>query len=174
MASQRFPRSTPISRHAHCQLRLIGSTTTNRANLATESATDASWAAPPAEERRGPQTLTEKILQDHAVGLPKGKTIRSGSFVSVRPWKCMTHDNTWPVAKKFQELQAPGLKDPKQMVFALDHDVQNKSEANLKKYELIEAFAKKHGVPFYGAGHGISHQVMVRCLVIKLDSDTDV
>ncbi|KAJ4148287.1 hypothetical protein LMH87_002766 [Akanthomyces muscarius] len=166
MASQRFPRSTPVSRHAHCQLRLIGSTTTNRANLATESATEASWAAPPAEERRGPQTLTEKILQDHAVGVPKGKTIRSGSFVSVRPWKCMTHDNTWPVAKKFQELQAPGLKDPNQMVFALDHDVQNKSEANLKKYELIEAFAKKHGVPFYGAGHGISHQVMIEELYV--------
>ncbi|OAQ99389.1 hypothetical protein LLEC1_05084 [Akanthomyces lecanii] len=168
IASQRLARIPSIARHRHCQIRLIGSTTTNRATLVTEPATETetSWAAPPAEEKRGPQTLTEKILQDHAVGVPKGKTIRSGSFVSVRPWKCMTHDNSWPVAKKFQELQAPGIKDPNQMVFALDHDIQNKSEQNLKKYELIEAFAKKHGVPFYGAGHGISHQVMIEELYV--------
>lgn len=43
----------------------------------------------------------------------------------------------------------------------LDHDVQNKSETNLKKYQQIEAFAKQHGVDFYPAGRGIGHQIMV-------------
>ena len=43
----------------------------------------------------------------------------------------------------------------------LDHDVQNKSEANLKKYRQIEEFAKKQGVKFYPAGRGIGHQIMV-------------
>lgn len=175
IASQRLPRATSISRHIQCQYRLVGSTTANRAALATESATETSWAAPLAEERRGPQTLTEKILQDHAVGLPKGKTVRSGSFVSVRPWRCMTHDNTWPVAKKYLTLGVPGLNDPDQMVFALDHDIQNKSESNQKKYSLIEEFAKKHGVDFYGAGHGISHQVMVQSLATTSPNwDTDM
>jgi homoaconitate hydratase len=37
----------------------------------------------------------------------------------------------------------------------LDHDVQNKSEANLKKYRQIEEFAGKHGVDFYPAGRGM-------------------
>lgn len=86
----------------------------------------------------------------------------------------MTHDNTWPVAKKYLTLGVPGLSDPNQMVFALDHDIQNKSESNQKKYSLIEEFAKKHGVDFYGAGHGISHQVMVRSLATTSpDWDTD-
>ena len=43
----------------------------------------------------------------------------------------------------------------------LDHDVQNKSETNLKKYRQIEEFAKKQGVDFYPAGRGIGHQIMV-------------
>lgn len=47
------------------------------------------------------------------------------------------------------------------MVFTLDHDVQNKSEKNLKKYATIEAFARQHGIDFYPAGRGIGHQVLV-------------
>lgn len=43
----------------------------------------------------------------------------------------------------------------------LDHDVQNKSESNLKKYSQIEEFARKQGVDFYAAGRGIGHQIMV-------------
>jgi homoaconitate hydratase len=43
----------------------------------------------------------------------------------------------------------------------LDHDVQNKSETNLKKYRQIEEFASKQGVDFYPAGRGIGHQIMV-------------
>jgi homoaconitate hydratase len=46
-------------------------------------------------------------------------------------------------------------------VFTLDHDVQNKSDQNLKKYKTIEAFAKEHGVDFYPAGSGIGHQIMI-------------
>ncbi|KAI4188351.1 MAG: hypothetical protein LQ346_005328 [Caloplaca aetnensis] len=43
----------------------------------------------------------------------------------------------------------------------LDHDVQNKNETNLKKYQQIEEFAKQQGVAFYPAGRGIGHQIMV-------------
>ena len=46
-------------------------------------------------------------------------------------------------------------------MFTLDHDVQNKSESNLKKYSLINEFAEKHGVTHYPAGRGIGHQIMV-------------
>lgn len=105
--------------------------------------------------------MTEKILQRHAVGLPEGKVVRSGDYVQIEPHRCMSHDNTWPIAKKFMSMGATRVKDPKQLVFALDHDVQNKSESNLKKYEQIEAFAKTHGISFFPAGHGIGHQVMV-------------
>jgi homoaconitate hydratase len=73
----------------------------------------------------------------------------------------MTHDNSWPVALKFMSIGASKIHDPKQVVMTLDHDVQNKSETNLKKYRQIEEFAKKQGVDFYPAGRGIGHQIMV-------------
>src|SRR6195952_3992898 len=53
------------------------------------------------------------------------------------------------------------IHDPNQIVMTLDHDVQNKSESNLKKYRQIEEFAGKQGVDFYPAGRGIGHQIMV-------------
>jgi homoaconitate hydratase len=73
----------------------------------------------------------------------------------------MTHDNTSAVMSKFKGIGAKKIDDPKQLVFALDHDIQNQDESNQKKYRAIEAFAKEHGVDFYPAGSGIGHQIMV-------------
>lgn len=58
-------------------------------------------------------------------------------------------------------MGATKIHNPKQLVTALDHDVQSRSESNLKKYSLIREFAEKHGIVHYPAGHGIGHQIMV-------------
>ncbi|KAK5233937.1 mitochondrial Homoaconitase [Exophiala xenobiotica] len=128
-----------------------------------------------------PQTLTEKIVQQYAVGLPKDKYVKSGDYVTISPHHCMTHDNSWPVALKFMSIGASKLKDPNQIVMTLDHDVQNKSEKNLTKYRQIEEFAKKQGVDFYPAGRGIGHQIMVEegyawpgTMVVASDSHTNM
>ncbi|ROW06204.1 hypothetical protein VMCG_04572 [Cytospora schulzeri] len=108
-----------------------------------------------------PQTLTEKIVQRYSVGLAPGKKVKAGDYVTLQPHHCMTHDNSWPVALKFMSIGATKIHDNKQIVMTLDHDVQNKSESNLKKYKQIETFAGQHGVTFYPAGEGIGHQIMV-------------
>ena len=107
------------------------------------------------------QNLTEKIVQKYAVGLPEGKKVFSGDYVSIKPAHCMSHDNSWPVATKFMGLGAKKVKDNRQIVCTLDHDVQNKSEKNLEKYTNIERFAKEQGIDFYPAGRGIGHQIMI-------------
>jgi len=106
------------------------------------------------------QAIVEKIAQSHLAEGPN-RPLRTGDFVSIRPHRVMTHDNTSAVMSKFKGIGAKKIHDPKQLVFALDHDIQNKDEANLKKYRSIEAFAKEHGVDFYPAGCGIGHQIMV-------------
>jgi len=106
------------------------------------------------------QTIVEKIAQSHLSEGPK-RPLRTGDFVSIRPHHVMTHDNTSAVMKKFQGIGAKKIHDPKQLVFALDHDIQNKDESNQAKYRAIEAFAKQHGVDFYPAGSGIGHQIIV-------------
>ncbi len=106
-------------------------------------------------------TLVEKIAARHADGLAPGTQVRSGDFVSIRPRHVMTHDNTGAVIPKFKQIGATSIADPAQPVFAIDHDIQNTSPENLAKYAKIEAFAREHGIDFYPAGTGISHQVMV-------------
>ncbi|KAI0602516.1 aconitase a/isopropylmalate dehydratase [Biscogniauxia sp. FL1348] len=108
-----------------------------------------------------PQTITEKIVQRYAVGLAPGKKVRQGDFVTLRPACVMTHDNGWPVAKKFMEIGASKIYDNRQVVMTLDHDVSNESEANLTKYRLLEEFANKHGCFFSGKGQGIGHQRVI-------------
>lgn len=107
------------------------------------------------------QNLTEKIVQKYSVGLPEGKVVRSGDFVTIKPQHCMTHDNSWPVAMKFIGLGATKVHDNRQVVLTLDHDVQNKSPKNLEKYANIEKFGHDHGIDFYPAGTGIGHQILV-------------
>ncbi|RMJ26741.1 hypothetical protein PHISP_02395 [Aspergillus sp. HF37] len=128
-----------------------------------------------------PQTLTEKIVQRYSVGLAKEKSVKSGDYVTISPYRCMTHDNSWPVALKFMSIGASQLHDPRQIVMTLDHDVQNKSDKNLQKYRQIEEFAKNQGVEFYPAGRGIGHQIMVEegfawpgTLVVASDSHSNM
>ncbi len=76
------------------------------------------------------KTIVEKIAQAHLAEGPK-RPLRTGDFCSIRPHHVMTHDNTSAVMKKFKTIGAKKVHDPAQLVFALDHDIQNTDEANL-------------------------------------------
>jgi len=107
-----------------------------------------------------PQTLIEKIAQKYAVGLDASQEVHAGDYLSIRPAYVMTHDNTGAVISKFKSIGAAKLANPRQVVHTLDHNVQDKSEKNIEKYQKIEAFSKSMGADFYPAGRGIGHQIM--------------
>ncbi len=113
------------------------------------------------------QTIAEKIAQSHMVAGPKDRPLKTGDFLTVRPDHVMTHDNTAAVMNKFRSIGVPKVKHPQQPVYILDHDIQNRSDANLAKYRAIEAFAKENGVDFYPAGTGIGHQIMCEQLYVR-------
>jgi homoaconitate hydratase len=106
------------------------------------------------------QTIVEKITLAYMTEGPS-RALRAGDFVSVKPRHILTHDNTSAVIKKFKSIGAKRIANHQQPVFALDHDIQNTSEDNLKKYAAIEDFAREHHIDFYPAGTGIGHQIMV-------------
>lgn len=127
------------------------------------------------------QNLVEKIAQKFAVGLEKGQLVRSGDYLSIQPAYVMTHDNTGAVIPKFRSIGAKKLQNSRQVVITLDHNIQDKSEDNLKKYSKIEAFARDMGADFYPAGRGIGHQIMVEegyawpgALVVASDSHSNM
>ncbi|HWB19845.1 MAG TPA: homoaconitase, partial [Phycisphaerales bacterium] len=121
-----------------------------------------------------PLTLIEKLATAHAVGLPANQPARSGDIITIHPKHIMTHDNTSAVMSKFKEIfkgltsittgepLTPRIHDPRQPVFAIDHDIQNHTPENLGKYAKIQSFAREHNIDFYPPGTGISHQVMVQ------------
>lgn len=105
------------------------------------------------------QNLIEKIAQRFRAG-KADQPVQSGDFISIQPAHVMTHDNTGAVIPKFKEIGANKIANPRQPVFTLDHNVQDKSEKNIQKYAKIEKFAMQKGVDFYPAGRGIGHQIM--------------
>ncbi len=126
------------------------------------------------------QSIAEKIARKHMTKGPD-RSLHPGDVVSLKPRHVMTHDNTAAVIKKFRAIGADRMADPRQPVFPMDHDVQNRSESNLRKYRDIETFACAMGVDFYPPGTGISHQVMVSngyvvpgSLVVGSDSHSDM
>src|SRR5512146_1426387 len=106
------------------------------------------------------QTIVEKLAQAHMAEGPK-RALREGDFLSIRPKHVMTHDKTAAALKKFKAIGVEKVLDTRQQVFALDHDIQNTSDQNLKQYAAIEGFAKEQGIDFYPAGTGIGHQLMM-------------
>ncbi len=106
------------------------------------------------------QTVIEKIAQKFAIGLEGGQVVQSGDYISISPSYVMTHDNTGAIIPKFKAIGATKVKNPRQVVFTLDHNIQDRDEKTLKKYTLIESFARDEGIDFYPAGRGIGHQIM--------------
>lgn len=144
--------------------RLAYSTTPARRQNAFQSVVGDQATPPfaaPSARVENPQTMIEKIVQRYSIGLPAGKKVKAGDYVSISPAHCMTHDNSWPVVTKFTSIGATKIFNDRQVVVTLDHDVQNKTEGNLRKYSNIENFARQHGVDFYPAGRGIGHQIMI-------------
>ncbi len=109
------------------------------------------------------RTVVEKIVAAHRVDRPRRDAV-AGDYVTLRPRRVLTHDNSSAILAKFRALGGTDLFDPTQAIFALDHDIQNRAPENLAKYATIEAFAAEQGVTFYPAGSGIGHQVMVEQL----------
>jgi len=126
-------------------------------------------------------TLVEKIATLHVPDMHEGDVVAAGEFVRIHPRHIMTHDNTSAVMSKFKAIGATKMHDPAQPIFAIDHDIQNHSPENLGKYARIEKFANTHGVQFYPAGTGISHQVMIErghvtpgSMVVGSDSHSNI
>ncbi len=131
--------------------------------------------------------LVEKIATRYATGLAPNQAARSGAFVMIRPRHIMTHDNTAAVMPKFRQMMGDSpatparIRDPRQPVFAIDHDIQNLTPENLGKYAKIEQFARQQGVDFFPAGTGIAHQIMIEqgyvipgSLVVGSDSHSNI
>ena len=127
------------------------------------------------------RTSIEKIAQSHATGWSEGRAVHAGDYLMIRPRHVMTHDNTSAILGKFKSLGKTRVKFPDQPVFTLDHNIQDKSDKNLAKYEVIRNFAESQGITAFPAGYGIGHQIMLEegfavpgAFVVASDSHSNI
>ena len=104
------------------------------------------------------QTLSEQILS-HAAGRP----VRVGDLVVVQPDVVMSHDSLSPSIIKImqEELGAPRVKNPDQLVMVLDHVSPASTVGVANQQNQVRRFAKEQGVRLFEVGRGICHQVLV-------------
>jgi len=127
------------------------------------------------------QTYTEKIIQQYSVDQDPDQSPSIGDYLNISPLHVMSHDNTSSIISKFLKLNSNIIHNPDQLVFTIDHNIQDHSDENLQKYSLIQDFADSHNIDFYPAGRGIGHQIMCEegyawpgSLVVASDSHSNM
>ena len=102
------------------------------------------------------QTYTEKIIQQYSVDQDPDQSPSIGDYLNISPLHVMSHDNTSSIISKFLKLNSNIIHNPDQLVFTIDHNIQDHSDENLQKYSLIQDFADSHNIDFYpGIKEGI-------------------
>ena len=107
------------------------------------------------------QTLTEKIISNYIEKKSYADLVSQGSAYWIEPEHVMSHDNSAAIIKKFNDFNIKKVINEKQPIIALDHNIQDNSIQNKKKYSRIEEFSKKNNLTFFSSGKGIGHQIMV-------------
>ena len=97
------------------------------------------------------QTLTEKIISNYIEKKSHADLVSQGSAYWIEPEHIMSHDNSAAIIKKFNDFNIKKVINKKQPVIALDHNIQDKSIQNVKKYSRIEQFSKKNNLTFFSS-----------------------
>src|SRR5262249_3602539 len=99
---------------------------------------------------RRPMTLTQKILAEHAVGLPR-PWVATGDMLRVRVDWTIASELAWNgMDRTYSLLGRPQLHNPTRFYLALDHTVDPVTLANdpraRKLADLSRSFAKESGI----------------------------
>ncbi len=120
--------------------------------------------------QRRPMTLTQKILAQHAVALPR-PWVQAGDILRIRVDWTIASELAWNgMDRTYSLLGRPALANPDRFYLALDHTVDPETLAHdartQKLANLSRAFAKEVGLKhFYDANMTIMHTKFYRDLV---------
>src|SRR5689334_1988534 len=117
-----------------------------------------------------PMTLTQKILAQHAVSLPR-PWVQAGDILQINVDWTIASELAWNgMDRTYTLLGRPKINNPERFYLALDHTVDPVTLANdpraLKLANLSRDFAKESGIRhFYDANVTIMHTKFYRDLV---------
>ena len=92
-------------------------------------------------------TITEKILQTHAIGT---KDISPGDFIKAKVDLCMGNDITSPIAiKEFRDLGRKKVFNQKRIILVPDHFLPAKDMKSANQAKVLEKFAHDFRIENY-------------------------
>ncbi len=110
-----------------------------------------------------PQSFAQKALA-RAAGLPWTEV---GQVVDARPDIVLSHDNTAPIRKIWQQFGMAKVVIPERMAITLDHAVPAPTTKHAQNHAEIRRFVAEQGIEhFWEVGRGICHQVLSEEAVI--------
>ncbi|MGE5334336.1 MAG: aconitase family protein [Nitrososphaerota archaeon] len=124
----------------------------------------------PGGQKSQPMTLTQKILAQHTVSLPR-PWVQTGDMLRIRVDWTIASELAWNgMDRTYTLLGRPKIANPERFYLALDHTVDPVTLANdartLKLANLSRAFAEESGIKhFYDANVTIMHTRFYRNLV---------
>ncbi len=103
------------------------------------------------------KTFAQKILEAKS----GRENLSNGEIVEVEPDKALSHDNTAPIVKIFDEIGVEKVYNPDIHCIVLDHCTPPSGEKYAQNHKEIREFVKKQGIEdFYDIETGICHQVL--------------
>src|SRR5215472_14041267 len=122
------------------------------------------------KQHQKPMTLTQKILAQHAIRLPRPR-VSAGDILRIKVDWTIASEFTWNgMDRAYTMLGRPAINNPERFYLALDHTVDPVTLANdvrtRKLADLSRTFARERGLKhFYDANVTIMHTKFYRDLV---------
>jgi 3-isopropylmalate/(R)-2-methylmalate dehydratase large subunit len=107
-------------------------------------------------------TMAGKTIAEKILSLKSGTDARAGQVVVAAVDFLMGNDTKMPYA--LSVLRSMGWEGPMhtdRLALVVDHFVPPAEERRSNEQMTMREFARKHNVPFYDAGSGIAHQVLM-------------
>src|SRR5215472_18259237 len=122
------------------------------------------------KQHQKPMTLTQKILAQHAIRLPR-PWVSAGDILRIKVDWTIASEFTWSgMDRTYSMLGRPAINNPERFYLAVDHTVDPVTLANdartRKLVDLSRSFAKERGIRhFYDSNQTILHTKFYRDLV---------
>jgi 3-isopropylmalate/(R)-2-methylmalate dehydratase large subunit len=87
------------------------------------------------------------------------KEVHPGEMVDIEPDWIMTHDNTWDVVEKFEEIGLDRVWNPEKIVILVGNFTPAPNEQYARNNQVAREFVKKYKIKYFYDHLGVCHQI---------------
>jgi len=102
-----------------------------------------------------------KTFAEKMIGFKIKKEVHAGEMVDVEPDWIMTHDNSWDVIQKFEEIGLDHVWNPEKIVILVGNFTPAPNEQYARNNQVAREFVDKHKIRHFYDHLGVCHQIFI-------------